>query len=98
LCANATGDAATLAELAANAEVAITMLPTGPIGTQAARCQPDRCAHDRRAQWTGGLAQPNFDALMKVADQALYRCKERGRNQISMAVPEPSSGYQTAAE
>jgi diguanylate cyclase (GGDEF)-like protein len=44
------------------------------------------------------LAQPSFDALIKVADQALYRCKERGRNQIARAVPKAPSDYRTAAE
>ena len=44
------------------------------------------------------LSQPDVDALMKVADQALYQSKERGRNQIAMAAPEASTSYRAAAE
>src|SRR4029079_7116982 len=44
------------------------------------------------------LSQPNFDALMKAADQALYRCKARGRNHIAIAMPEQSTDLKSAAE
>lgn len=42
--------------------------------------------------------QSGINALMKVADQALYGCKERGRNQIALAAPETPTRYRTAAE
>jgi diguanylate cyclase (GGDEF)-like protein len=44
------------------------------------------------------LAQSGFDALLKAADQALYRCKARGRNQVGLALVEQPPGYRTAAE
>lgn len=44
------------------------------------------------------IAQSGINALMKAADQALYQCKERGRNQVAMAASEASASYRTAAE
>lgn len=44
------------------------------------------------------LSQSSFDALMKMADQALYQAKSRGRNQVARAVAMPIPEYKNAAE
>jgi GGDEF domain-containing protein len=40
----------------------------------------------------------SIDALIKTADEALYRAKFLGGNQVSLATPTPASHHDVAAE
>jgi GGDEF domain-containing protein len=51
---------------------------------------------NQAAQATLGMS--DFQVLVNRADQALYRVKENGRNQVATAAPVPTLNHDAAAE
>jgi diguanylate cyclase (GGDEF)-like protein len=47
---------------------------------------------------SGTVSMSSIEALIKTADEALYRAKFLGRNQVSLAMPAPAAAHKFAAE